>query len=67
MSLAVPKISDFLNLAAVQTLPLEELVITSYSILTGELVSPRESLCKCKQKGFNTGTASEEESTGEIL
>jgi len=67
MTLAVAKISDFLNLAVVRTLSLEALVITSYGILTGELVSPRESLCKCKQKGFNTGTASEEESTGEIL
>lgn len=67
MTLAVPKISDFLNLAVVWTLSLAGLIITSYGILTGELVSPRESLCKHKQKGLNTGTASEEESIGEIL
>lgn len=67
MTLAVPKISDFLNLAVVWTLSLAGLIITSYGILTGELVSPRESLCKRKQKGLNTGTASEEESIGEIL
>lgn len=67
MTLAVPKTPDFLTWAVVWTLSLAGLGVTSYGVLTGELVSPRESLCKCKQKGFNTGTASEEESIGEIL
>ena len=67
MTLGVPKISGPLSLAVVWMYSLAGLEINSYSILTGELVSPRQILCKGKEKCFTTGTASEEERTAEIL
>lgn len=49
MTLGVPKISDPLSLAVVWMYSLAGLEINSYSSLTGELVSPRQILCKGKR------------------